>query len=291
MPIFLSRRQALFSSTLIALGASSRKVLPNLTFMLHMNGSEQSTELPPASDMKMIGLIGGTSWYSTVDYYRYINEAVNDAYRNNTNPPLILYNMNQEKFHELQAKGQWDEIAALLIKAAVRLRAGGAQAILFCANTPHKVYPQVSLKIDLPILHIGDATGVAIRRSGLKKVGLIGTLYTMEDGFMVDWLKKHYGIETGVPSSAPARQELHRIIQQELSLGIFKAESKKFVLQQMEQLRKRGAQGIVLGCTEFPIIIKKHDFDLPLFDTPRLHSQMAVDFILGNQGLARVRSD
>jgi aspartate racemase len=239
--------------------------------------------------MKTLGLIGGTSWYSTVDYYRYINEAVNDAYGNNTNPPLILYNMNQEKIHELQAKGQWDEIAVLLTHAAIRLRAAGAKAILFCANTPHKVYAQVSRDIDLPILHIRDGAGVAIRSVGLKKVGLMGTLYTMEDGFMGDWLKEHYEIETVVPNSAQARQELHRIIQKELSLGIFTSESKKYVLAPMEQLQKSGAQGIVLGCTEFPLIIKKHDFNLPLFDTPRLHSQMAVDFILGKQGLARVR--
>ena len=262
-----------------------------VTLTLSINGSGQSAQLPPASDMKTIGLIGGTSWYSTVDYYRYINEAVNDAYGNNTNPPLILYNMNQERIHELQAKGQWDEIAGLLTQATARLRAGGAQAILFCANTPHKVYAQVSRKTDLPIFHIGDATGAAIRAQGLNKVGLIGTLYTMEDGFMTDWLKEHYGIETLVPSSAPDRQELHRIIQQELSRGIFKAESKKYVLHQIEELRKRGAQGIVLGCTEFPLIIKPSDVEVPLFDTTRLHSQMAVDFILGRQGLARIRAD
>jgi aspartate racemase len=125
----------------------------------------------PGPDMKTVGLIGGTSWYSTVEYYRYINEAVNDAYGNNTNPPLILYNMNQEKIHELQAKGQWDEIAVLLTHAAIRLRAAGAKAILFCANTPHKVYAQVSRNIDLPILHIGDGTGVAIVQHGLKRSG------------------------------------------------------------------------------------------------------------------------
>jgi len=277
-----SRREFLATLAVLGIGA----VVPAEAYR-----SGQSAQLPPASDMKTIGLIGGTSWYSTVDYYRYINEAINDAYGNRTNPPLILYNMNQERIHELQTKGQWDEIAALLTQAAVRLRAGGAQGILFCANTPHKVYAQVSQKTDLPILHIGDATGVAIRTSGLKKVGLIGTRFTMEDGFMVDWLKEHYGIESLVPSSAPARQELNRIIEQELSRGIFKAESKKYVLHQMEELRQPGAQGIVLGCTEFPLIIKQHDFDLPLFDTPRLHSQMAVDFILGKQGLARVRPD
>lgn len=262
-----------------------------LALTLQANHSQGPSQLPPASEMKTLGLIGGTSWYSTVDYYRYINEAVNDAYGNSTNPPLILYNMNQEKIHELQASGQWNEIATLITETAVRLRAGGAQGILFCANTPHKVYAQVARNIDLPILHIGDATGSAIRNAGLKKVGLIGTLYTMEDGFMADWLKEHYGIETLVPSSGPARKELHRIIQEELGRGIFRPESKKFVLQQIDELRKRGAQGIVLGCTEFPLIIKPSDVSIPVFDTTRLHSQMAVDFILGKQGLAHVRPD
>jgi aspartate racemase len=259
-----------------------------LTALLNVSG--QSAQLPPASDMKTLGLIGGTSWYSTVDYYRYLNEAVNDAYGNSTNPPLIVYNMNQERILELQIKGQWDEIAALLTQAMIRLRAGGAQAILFCAITPHKVYAQVARNTDLPILHIGDATGAAVRNSGLKKVGLIGIRYTMEDGFMVDRLKEHYGIETLVPGSASARQELQRIIQEELGRGIFKAESKKYVLQQIEELRQRGAQGIVLGCTEFPLIIKPSDVELPLFDTTRLHSRMAVDFILGKPGLAHVRT-
>jgi aspartate racemase len=261
---------------------------------LMAEGGGQSAQLPPASDLKMVGLIGGTAWYSTVDYYRYINEAVNDAYGNNTNPPLLLYNMNNAKIQELQARGQWDEVASLFSQAAARLRAGGAQAILFCSNTSHKVYPQVARTLDLPnlpILHIGDATGVAIRTSDLKKVGLIGTKYTMEDGFMVDWLKEHYGIETLVPSSGSARQELQRIIHEELDEGIYKPESKKYVIEQMEELRKRTAQGIVLACTEFPLIIKQRDFALPVFDTTRLHSQMAVDFILGKQGLAHVRPD
>jgi aspartate racemase len=213
-----------------------------LALTLQTNHIRGSSRLPPASEMKTLGLIGGTSWYSTVDYYRYINEAVNDAYGNSTNPPLILYNMNQEKIHELQARGQWNEIATLITATAMRLRAGGAQAILFCANTPHKVYPQVARNIELPILHIGDATGLAIRKSGLKKVGLIGTLYSMEDGFMTDWLKEHYGIEAIVPSSAPARKELNRIIQEELGRGIFKPESKKYVLQQIDELRKAGAE-------------------------------------------------
>ena len=251
--------------------------------------SGRSPQLPPASGMKTVGLIGGTAWYSTVDYYRYINQAVNDAYGDNTNPPLIVYNLNNQRIQELQAKNQWDEIAAILADAATRLHTGGAQAVLFCSNTQHKVYAQVARKIDIPILHIGDATGTAIRKSGLKKVGLIGTKFTMEDGFMVTWFKEHYGIEALVPASAVARQELHRIIHDELDLGAYKPESKKYVLDQIEELRKRGAEGIVLGCTEFPLIIKPADVAMPVFDTTLLHSQMAVDFILGKRDLARVQ--
>jgi aspartate racemase len=239
--------------------------------------------------MKVLGLIGGTSWYSTVEYYGYLNRAVNEAYGNNTNPPLILYNMNQQKIHDLQAANDWEGIAAMYTQAAKRLRASGAEGIVFCANTPHKVYAQVARNVDIPVLHIADATGVAIKKAGLKKVAIIGTLYTMQDGFIRDWLKEHYGIDTIVPSSAESQRELHRIIQQELQRGIFKPASKNYVLGQIEELRNRGAEGIVLACTEFPLIIRPEDVSGPVFDTTLLHSQMAVDFILGKRGIAEVR--
>ena len=250
----------------------------------------QPAQLPPAAHMKTVGLIGGTSWYSTVDYYKYINKAVNDAYGDNTNPPLLVINLNQQRIQDLQAKNQWNEIATILADAVARLRLSGAQAILLCSNTSHKVYPQVARTTDIPILHIGDATGVAMQKKGLKTIGLIGTQYTMEDGFMAEWFKDHYGIETIVPSSVTARKELHRIIQKELGLGVFKGESKRYILRQIEELRKRGAQGIVLGCTEFPLIIKPGDVALPLFDTTKLHSQMAVDFILDKANPDRART-
>ena len=251
--------------------------------------SENPVRLPPASEMKMIGLVGGTSWYSTVEYYRYINKAVNEAYGNNTNPPLILLNLNQHRIHELQNKDQWDEIATILADAVTRLHTSGALAVLFCANTPYKVYPKVAKETNIPILHIADATGMAIQKTGLKKVGLMGTLYTMEDGYISDWLKEHYGIETLVPNSAAVRKKIHQIIQQEIDLGVLKPKSKKYLLDQVEELRQRGAQGIVLGCTELPLIIKSKDTTLPIFDTTLLHSQMAVDFILGKPGLAHVQ--
>ena len=241
----------------------------------------QGHELPTAANMKELGLLGGTSWHSTVEYYRYINQEVNDLYGSNTNPPLVLYNLNQHEIHALQLAGQWDRITDILSDATLKLRAAGAQAVMFCANTPHKVYADVSRRTGVPILHIADATGLAIQRAGLTKVGLIGTKYTMEDGFIQLWLREHYQVEVVVPPSAAVRTELHRIIQKELSMGIFKPETKRYVLEQIEDLRKRGAQGVILGSTEIPLIIDQADVQIPVFDTTRLHSLMAVDFILG----------
>jgi aspartate racemase len=231
--------------------------------------------------MKTLGVIGGTSWHSTVEYYRYINESINEYYGNETNPPLIIYNLNQRAVHDLQADGRWDRIAGIYSDAGVKLREAGAQGVLFAANTPHRVYAEVSQRIGIPVLHIADATGAAIQHAHLNKVGLLGTKYTMEDGFIPQWLKERYGIDVLVPASQAVRGELHRMIQEELGMGIFRPASKRYVLEQIEDLRAHGAQGIILGCTEFTLIIRQADVRIPAFDTTRLHAQMAVDFILG----------
>jgi len=274
------------NSPLSGAGADMAVTLSREAFLLLLAGGilagqTRGRRTPAASKMKTLGLIGGTSWHSTVEYYQYINQAVNDLYGDNTNPPLILYNLNQQHIHALQSQDRWDEIASILADAVIRLHGAGAEAALFCANTPHKVYAQVLRKTGVPILHIGDATGRAIRRAGLTKVGLIGTIYTMQDSFLRDWLHDRYGIEVVVPPSQDARNELQRIIQKELGMGIFKPQTKDYVLQQMAALRSQGAQGIVLGCTEFPLIIHQADVSYPVFDTTRLHAGMAVDFILG----------
>ena len=242
--------------------------------------SAQDVPLPAAADMRPIGLVGGTSWHSTVEYYKYINQEVNDLYGSNTNPPLILYNLDQHEIHALQLSGQWGEITRILSDAVLKLHAAGAQAVLFCANTPHKVYADVSRATGVRILHIADATGLAIEQAGLSKVGLIGTKYTMEGGFLQQWLREHYRVEVIVPSSKAATEQLHRIVQQELGMGVFRPETKRYVLDQIEELRKAGAQGIILGSTEFPLIISQSDVQIPVFDTTRLHSRMAVDFVL-----------
>ena len=246
-------------------------------------------ELPLASQLRPLGLIGGTSWHSTVEYYRYINQAINDRYGNETNPPLLLYNLNQQQIHVLQVQNRWSEITDTYVDAALKLQSIGAQAVLFAANTPHKVYADVSRKIGIQILHIGDATGMAIHKNGFTHVGLIGTTYTMEDGFMQNWLREHYQIEVIVPRSASVRQELQRIIQKELGMGIFKPETKRYVLRQIEELEAQGVQGVILGCTEFPLIIDQRDVRVPIFDSTRLHAQMAVDFVLSQKAISHVQ--
>jgi aspartate racemase len=238
----------------------------------------------PAAAMKTLGVIGGTSWHSTLEYYRYINQAINDYYGSETNPPLIIYNLNQRAIHDLQVEGRWDAIADIYSDAGIKLRTAGARAVLFAANTPHRIYTEVSQSIGIPVLHIADATGVAIQHAHLRRVGLLGTKYTMQDGFIPQWLKEHYDLDVFVPASPAVRAELHRMIQTELGMGILKATSKQYVLDQIEDLRQHGAQGIILGCTEFTLIISQADVRVPVFDTTRLHAQMAVEFILGRLG-------
>lgn len=245
-----------------------------------LQDKESAQTTPAVPRMHTLGLIGGTSWHSTLEYYTYINQMVNDTFQNNTNPPLLLFNLNQHEIHALQRADKWDSIAALLVDATRRLQSSGAEAVLFCANTPHKVYDKVKGQVGIPILHIGDATGNEIQRRGLHRVGLIGTKFTMEERFLKDRLKEQFDIEVIVPEQPGDREKLHRIVQQQLSLGIFKQETKEYILAQLDLLGKRGAEGIILGSTEFPLIIKQEDIGLPLFNTTLIHSQMAVKFIL-----------
>jgi aspartate racemase len=231
--------------------------------------------------LRKLGLIGGLSWHSTVEYYIYLNQIINDHFSNNTNPPLVLLNLDQNHIHALQQSDSWDVIATMLIEACHQLYSAGASAVIFCANTPHKMYVDVQRHSKIPILHIGDAIGVAVRRKGLRKVGLIGTIFTMEESFIAKILKDDYDINMIVPDKKEDRKKLHTIIQQELSLGILKPETKKYVLDQILLLEASGAEGIVLGCTEFPLIVGQNDLEIPIFNTTLLHAEMGADFILG----------
>lgn len=226
--------------------------------------------------MKTLGMIGGTSWHSTIEYYRYINEIVTEKTENPLiNPPLLIHSLNIE----LMRRGDWDEINHAFVQFALKLQNAGAEALILCANTPHKVVPFVEPHLNIPFIHIADATADAAKKMNITKLGLLGTQPTMEDGFIRDRLVNNHQIDTVVPDDK-GRAEIHRTIVEELTLADFKEETRQYYLEQMQDLKERGAQGIILGCTEIPLLIKPEDFDLPLFNTTYLHADMAVDFIL-----------
>ncbi len=232
--------------------------------------------------MKKLGLIGGTSWHSTVEYYRIINQRVNDHFGDNTNPPLLIYTVNQSAIHKMQIENNWKGVADLLLEAAQGLERGGADALMYCANTPHKVYEDVAGSINVPILHIADAAASAILAKGLSKVGFIGTRFTMEESFLTDRVSRH-GIEVHIPKDPKQIVELHRIIHEELTFGVVKDASKEYVLEELGLLIDQGAEGVILGCTEFPLMITSDDVDVPIFSTTEEHAKVAVDFILSDE--------
>ncbi len=225
--------------------------------------------------MKILGLIGGTSWHSTIVYYRLINELVSEKIGTQGNPPLIIYSLNIELMRE-QNLGK---INATYLNVTQKLRNAGAKAIVICANTPHMVYDFVQPKIDIPILHIADATGKEASRLGLKKLGLLGNRPTMTGNFIPDVLKNNYGIETILPE-AHCISQAHDYISKELTQGRFTEKAKNFFRDQIRMLNERGADGIIFGCTELPLLIKQEDVEIPVLSTTDLHAQKTADFIL-----------
>jgi aspartate racemase len=257
-------------------------------FMLLVLASCQSSDINPSEslpiskngkNMNALGLIGGTSWHSTIDYYRVINQAVNDHFGNNTNPPLSIFTLNQAEVHRFQKEDKWDSIATMFIDAGHRLQAGGAEALLFCANTPHKIYDKVDEKIEIPIIHIADATSKAIKAQGLQKVGFIGTKFTMKEDFITGRIRSKE-INVIVPEEEETIDELHRIIIDELTYNKILPSSKAYVLNVLQEMINDGAQGVILGCTEFPLMIFQEDLTVPVFNTSEIHAQEAIDFIL-----------
>jgi len=227
--------------------------------------------------MKTLGMIGGTSWHSTIEYYRGINQMVGEKIGTQGNPPLILYSINIELMREMNK----DKIKAKYLEVANKLQGAGAEAIIICANTPHLVYEYVQPKIDIPILHIADGTGQAAEKKGLNKLGLLGNKPTMTGDFIPSILQKNYGIETIIPDSF-AVPKAHYYVSQELTQGVFSDEARSFFLDQMKMLKEKGADGIILGCTELPILLKEGISDIPMLPTTDLHIKMAADFILEN---------
>lgn len=228
--------------------------------------------------MKTLGLIGGTSWYSTVDYYKIINTQINERLGRLNSAKILLYSVNFEEFRPIEDTQAWIKILNRFGEIAQRLEAAGADALLFCANTPHLVAPFVQNKIKIPLIHIAEETAREVARQNLKKVALLGTKFTMEQAFFHNKLTAH-GLQTIIPE-ADDRQFIHDSILGDLGKGIFTDEAKRRYLDIIAKLQNSGAEGVIFGCTEIPMLIKPSDCSIPSFDTTMIHATAAVDFAL-----------
>ena len=229
--------------------------------------------------MKTIGLIGGMSWQSSLEYYRIINETVNEKLGGMHSAKSLLFSVDFEKIEHLQRLDRWDELTKLMIEAAQNLEKGGADLVVICTNTMHRTADAVQENIGIPLLHIADVTAERIRRKGWGKIGLLGTLYTMEQDFYKNRLQNKFGIEVLVPEKND-RSIVHEVIYRELSFGIKKISSKIKFADIINKLSNRGADAVILGCTEIPLLIGRQDVEIPLLDTTRIHAESAVEYAL-----------
>ncbi|WKL48271.1 aspartate/glutamate racemase family protein [Flavobacterium pectinovorum] len=229
--------------------------------------------------MKIIGLIGGISWVSTADYYKLINQGINEKMGDLNFSECLLYSFNYADIKKNNENNDWESTFKMLLKGSQFLKAGGAEAIILCANTMHLIADKLEEAIDLPIIHIATETAKEIRNQNLRKVGLLGTKFTMELDFFKDKLIAK-GIEAIIPESENDKDFIHTTIFEELGKGLVTPETKKRYLEIANELIKRGAEGIILGCTEIPLVILPEDVDVPVFDTTLIHSKAAVEFQL-----------
>ena len=229
--------------------------------------------------MKTIGMLGGMSWESTLTYYRLLNEGIKLRLGGLHSAQIYLFSVDFAEIEKLQHQNSWDELGLLLGNAAIRVEKGGADFLLICTNTMHKVAPQVATSLSIPILHIADATAVELRKQQIKRVGLLGTRFTMEQDFYKQRITNNFGIEVLIPD-APQRTLVHQVIYEELCLGVIREQSRQEFLKIIQHLSAEGAEGIILGCTEIGLLIGTHDTDIRLYDTTAIHAQAAVDFAL-----------
>jgi aspartate racemase len=228
--------------------------------------------------MKTIGLIGGMSWESTVTYYQLINQAVKETLGGLHSAKCLLYSVDFHEIEACQASGEWEKSGDILTEAAQRLQKAGADFLVICTNTMHKVVPQMEKHLTIPILHIADATAKALTEKDISKAALLGTRYTMEQNFYKERIVKN-GIDVIVPG-ATDREFINQIIYQELCLGILNPDSRKRFLCIMEELGGMGAEGVILGCTEIGLLVNQKDSPIPLFDTTVIHARSAVQLAL-----------
>ncbi len=229
--------------------------------------------------MKTIGLIGGMSWESSLEYYRMINKLVKKELGEPHSAELIMYSVDFAEYEELQHQGNWGALTAKMIELAKKVEAAGADIILICTNTMHKMAAEVEENINIPLLHIADAAAAAIKAEKIEEVALLGTKFTMEEDFYKKRLKDEHGIEVIIPDKRD-REIVHNVIYKELISGLIKDESREKFKEIIKKLKKRGAEGVVLGCTEIPLLIKDKDSPIPVFDTSAIHAAKAVEFAL-----------
>ncbi|MCU5536969.1 aspartate/glutamate racemase family protein [Bacillus cereus] len=228
--------------------------------------------------MKTIGLIGGMSWESTSEYYRIINEEIKERLGGLHSAKCLINSVDFEEIERCQSSGDWDGAGEILGNAAYSLQKGGADFIIICTNTMHKVVGKIKAKIDIPVLHIADATAKAIKRKDIQKVDLLGTTYTMEQDFYKSRIEEN-NIKVIVPSEKN-RKEINKVIYTELCLGKIVSQSREYYKRVIEELVQKGAQGIILGCTEIGLLIKQEDVSVPIFDTTHIHAIEAVKVAL-----------
>jgi aspartate racemase len=229
--------------------------------------------------MKIIGLIGGMSWESSLEYYRIVNEKTKDVLGGLSSSKCLMYSVDFGEIETLQHQGDWEKLNELMADAAIRLHKGGADVIVLCTNTMHLCSEAIMNSVPIPFIHIADATGEKIATKGLKKIGLLGTQFTMEKDFYKDALINKYGIETIIPNEED-RKEIHRIIYEELVLGKINTESREKYKEVIKRLQADGAEGVILGCTEIPLLISQEDVEIPIFDTTTIHAEKAVEWAL-----------
>ena len=229
--------------------------------------------------MKTIGLLGGMSWESTALYYRWINEAVKQELGGLHSARIALVSVDFQEIEDLQHRGKWKEAGESLSRAALQVEAAGADFLVICTNTMHKVAPQIESAIQIPLLHIADATAAQIKAQGMHTVGLLGTNFTMEQAFYAGRLREKHGLKVIIPPKAD-RDILHRVIYQELVLGEVKESSRVAYLRIMDDLCAQGAEGVIEGCTEIVMLVQQAHTAIPLFETTAIHAQHAVEMAL-----------
>ncbi|TXT63330.1 MAG: putative racemase YgeA [Promethearchaeota archaeon] len=227
--------------------------------------------------MKLIGLIGGMSWESTIEYYKVINSLVNERLGDWNSAKILLYSVNFQEILPLQNSNEWDKIAEEIIDICQNLEIFGCKTIVICSNTMHKIADQIESNISIPIIHVVDETAKAIKEKNLERIGLLGTKFTMEGEFYENRLTDKHGLTVYIPEGRD-REYINNAIYTELAKGKFLDSTKEYFLKIIRKLKEKGSQGIILGCTEIPLIIKPEDVDIPLFDTLKIHLEGAVDF-------------